>query len=59
MKPKPVNRPEDHFYSPLLLDTTYDESQMLNIPPSGDPDGNLLLFNLEARPPGYFVFPHK
>ena len=53
---KYVTLPEDNFMAPRVVDSTYGETETLSIPPSGDPDGPILTFNVDKRFDGHNLF---
>ena len=56
---KTVVMPGDNFFAPVLLDDTWSETITLSTPPTGNPNGNLLIFNVEKRQDNWCIFPKE
>ena len=55
-EPTNVVLPEDNFFRPQLVDSTYQEALTLKVGPSGDPDGDNLCFKVDKLPQGMCLF---
>ena len=53
---KPVIMPGDALFRTQLLDGTFYATNTLSTPPTGSPNGQLLIFNIEKRQDNWYTF---